>query len=101
MVYLTVSLTFLLLYTTPTYGDNLCGDWDQYKDEKCIKVLNGTLKFDDAIKACHLVAPEANLLSIRTAEEQVFTENLLFQKLKVHDTIWLGGKFDKVCAISC
>ena len=94
MFYLNV-FTFVLVCVTPGFADaSPCGDWDLYKDEKCIKVFADTLAYENAVKACHLVAADATLLTIRSVEEQTFMENLLFQTHKVHDAVWLGAKFD-------
>ena len=87
----------VFLLATTTFANSPCGDWDPYLDEKCVKVFDDMLTYEDALKACHLAATDASLLSIQSTEEQVFMEHLLYDILAIHDPLWLGAKFDKVC----
>ena len=90
-----LAFIYATLIVTSTLGESYCGvDWTAYKDEKCIKVFHDMLSYEDATKACHLAAKDASIITIRSAEEQKFIANLLFQKHKVHDPNWLGAKFD-------
>ena len=95
-----ILLQFILLFifAVPILASSPCGDWDPYKDEKCVKIFHDMLTYEDAVKACHLADAEANLLSIRSTEEQEFAENLLFKVHKVVNPLWLEAKFiNKVC----
>src|SRR5699024_2773487 len=90
------NVLLICLTATPILAITPCDDWDPYKDEKCIKIFPDMLKYEDAMKACHLASADASLLSIRTAEEQAFMENLLYKTRKVVNPLWLEAKFDKV-----
>src|SRR5690625_2732407 len=68
-------------------------DWEPFKDEKCIKVIDETKNFEDAVKMCHQ-ANSSVLISISSVEEQAFMVNLLFNKSKVVDAVWLGAKYN-------
>ena len=89
--------TFLILFlTSSTFANLACGDWEPYKDEKCVRVFHDMLAYEDAVKACKLASADAHLLTIRSAEEQEFMDNWLFKTHSVRETLWLGAKFDKV-----
>lgn len=71
-----------------------CGDWDAYRDEKCLKIIDGTLRtYDDAIKTCQQQNGGSSLISIRSLEEQEFISNHLFKTHKVVDTVWIEAKY--------
>ena len=90
-------LTSVLLAATPILAsDSPCGDWIQYKDEKCVQVYHDMLSYDEAVKACHLASVDSSLLSIRSGEEQDFMLNSLFKTNNVLETVWLGARFNKV-----
>jgi len=70
-----------------------CEDWEPYKDEKCIKIIDETQPYDNAIKTCQKQENSSSLISIRSLEEQEFFSNLLFKTHKVVDAVWIEAKF--------
>jgi hypothetical protein len=73
-----------------------CGNWTPFKDEKCVKIMDGTsLSFDEAVKMCASEAAGSDVFmpTIRSPEEQAFFFDFLFNKKKVVDNVWLGAKF--------
>jgi hypothetical protein len=76
--------------------DSQCGDWQQYKGEKCVKIINTekTLSFDDAVKACLQADNASYLLTIHSKEEQDFISEFLFKTNKIVENVWLGLKKD-------
>jgi hypothetical protein len=74
--------------------DSPCGDWESYKDEKCLKIIDETLRtYDDAEKICNQQENSASLVIIRSKDEQDFLSNLLFNTHKVLDNVWIGVKY--------
>ncbi len=73
-----------------------CGDWQQYKDEKCVKILGADkiLSFDDAVKACLQADNGSYLLTMHSKEEQDFISEFLFKTNKIVENVWLGLKKD-------
>ncbi len=77
-------------------ANNVCGDWEPYRDKKCIKLINNKnslQSFDEAEKSC-ASSENSNLISINNQDEQSFLENYLFKKKCVIENIWLGAKSD-------
>ncbi len=79
-------------------AENPCGDWEPYKEEKCIKLLDSvnTHSFADAEKIC--AANDSKLINIHFHDDQTFFENYLFTKKSVVDNVWLGAKNDSIAA---
>jgi len=73
-----------------------CADWMQFKDEKCIQIIDKTVTqtFDSAHAICASKGHEATLLAIRSQEEQDFVQQYLLKRNKVVDNVWLGAKID-------
>jgi hypothetical protein len=73
---------------------SLCGDWQQFKDEKCVKIVGAeiTLSFDDAEKACLQADNGSYLLTMHSKEEQDFISEFLFKTNKIVENVWLGLK---------
>lgn len=74
-----------------------CGDWIEFKEEKCIKIFiqDDVQTYENAKRIC--VArkeSESNLLVIQSEEEQQFIENLLFEDSEIVENVWLGIKRD-------
>ena len=74
-----------------------CGDWIEFKEEKCIKIFiqDDVQTYENAKRIC--VAREENessLLVIQSEEEQQFIENLLFEDSEIVENVWLGIKRD-------
>ncbi|KAH9405938.1 hypothetical protein TYRP_014235 [Tyrophagus putrescentiae] len=82
-----LSLLFLGLASC----DPNCGDWESYKDEKCIKIIDSTHTFAEALSACQKLEKTSIPLTIHSPEEQNFMTELIFRKNGVHDTVWLGA----------
>ncbi len=78
--------------------DSQCGDWQQYKGEKCVKIINTekTLSFDDAVKACLQADNASYLLTIHSKEEQDFISEFLFKAYRIVENVWLGLKKDNL-----
>ena len=70
-----------------------CGDWLAFKDEKCLKVLDDTLRnFAEAESACAQLDGSPTLPVIHTPEEQTFITTYLFKTEKKVDNYWIGAK---------
>ncbi len=75
-------------------ADSPCGDWEPYKDEKCFKIIDETLRAHaDAEKSCSQLENSSTLLIIRFKDEQDFLSNFLFKTNKKVDNVWIGAKF--------
>ena len=48
---------------------NLCGYWTQYKDIKCLKVLNKSGTEEEALHNCTQLDQSSSLLTIDSKEE--------------------------------
>ncbi len=79
----------LTFYCTAAETD--CGDWEPYKDGKCIKLITSLQSFFDAEKTCSS-NEESKLISIHNQDEQKVLENYLFKKRTLVDNIWLNAK---------
>ena len=76
---------------------NLCGDWTQYKDIKCLKVLNKSGTEEEALKSCLSIDQISSLITIHSKEEQEFINNLAENYSNNYDSVWIGMKYtDKV-----
>lgn len=92
MKFLYISSFFLVGLVSTSLGlDSYCADWDSYLDEKCIKIIDHTYTYDEALAACQKLEKTAIPLTIHSPEEQAFMTELIFQKNKVDDTVWLGA----------
>lgn len=90
---LVFSILALLSATDPVRSAAPCGDWEPYKDEKCIKIFNtGLVNYTDAETYCQKQTGEAHLITVSVAEEQEFVENFL-KSNNVVDNIWIGLKY--------
>jgi hypothetical protein len=71
-----------------------CGDWNQYKDEKCIKILDKEklVNFDDAHNSCLQADNESSILTIHSKEEQEFISEFVFKTNKVIENVWIALK---------
>ena len=72
---------------------NLCGDWTQYKDIKCINVLNKSGTEEEALKNCTQLDKSSTLLTIHSKEEQEFINNLLKSYQNIYNNAWIGMKY--------
>jgi hypothetical protein len=72
----------------------LCGNWEAYKDEKCIKIFDESKLFtlEDAEKSCSEADNGSSILTVYSIEEQDFVSEFLFKTHKIVDNIWLGLK---------
>jgi hypothetical protein len=77
-------------------SNSLCGDWENYNNEKCFKIISteNLLNFDDSEKACE-TEKGAKLFTIHSEMEQQFIEKYLFEEKKIVDNIWIGLKREK------
>jgi hypothetical protein len=85
------SLSSSFTVGTTMADDSPCGDWEQYKDEKCIKVFDILETEENAEKTCNQEG-NGTLITIGSNDEQNFLSKLLFETHKVVDTIWVGAK---------
>ena len=72
--------------------DSSCGDWEPYKEEKCLKIFNhvGLKSFTDAVKVCK--DNDSTLITIYYKEEQDFITKYLKDN-KIADNVWIGIKY--------
>ncbi|KAH9395941.1 hypothetical protein TYRP_020356 [Tyrophagus putrescentiae] len=59
---------------SPCVANNVCGDWEPYRDKKCIKLINNKnslQSFDEAEKSC-ASNENSNLISINNQDEHRF-----------------------------
>ena len=73
---------------------NVCGDWIQYKDNKCFKVLEKKSTEDEAIAYCKQSDQKSSLVSIHSKEEQEFLNNVLKIYSNISDNAWIGLKYN-------
>jgi hypothetical protein len=73
---------------------SLCGDWQQFKNEKCVKILGEekVMSFNEAEKACLQTDYGSYLLTMHSKEEQQFISEFLFKTNKIVENVWLGLK---------
>lgn len=92
-IFIIFNLCFLFYYVD---GENSCGDWEPYREEKCFRVIENanTQSFSDATKTC--ATYNSRMITIGSKNEQTFLENYLFNKKAIVDNVWLGGKNDSV-----
>lgn len=68
-----------------------CGNWQNFKDEKCFKILEEKfVDFDDAIKSCSQIDNSSEIITIHSKEEQDFISEYLFKTHKLVDNVWIG-----------
>ena len=72
---------------------NLCGDWTQYKDKKCFKVLNKTATRGEALRACLQFNKDSTLFLINDGEEQQFLNKLVEPFADISMNAWIGMTF--------
>ena len=76
---------------------NLCGDWTQYKDIKCLKVIEKKATEEEALHNCSQIEQSSTLLTIHSKEEQEFLINWLKKYESLYPFVWIGMKYtDKV-----
>ena len=73
---------------------NFCGDWDQYKGSKCIKILKKKETADKALEECLKSDNTSSLITISDEEEQVFINKMLKKYINVSMFAWIGMKFN-------
>ena len=73
---------------------NFCGDWDQYKGSKCIKILKKKETVDNALKECLKSDNTSSLIKIRDQEEQHFINQLLGKYSTFSMFAWIGMKYN-------
>jgi len=73
-------------------SDSLCGDWQTYREEKCIKIIDEEklVTFEDANKSCSQIDNSSGLITIHSKEEQDFISEYLFKTHKLVDNVWIG-----------
>jgi hypothetical protein len=66
------SYSFIFLDSYSSYS--LCGDWEIFKEEKCIKIFDAEklVTFEEPIKSCTQMDNNSELLTIHSKEEQDF-----------------------------
>ena len=75
------------------HGLNLCGDWTQYKDIKCVKVLKEMTTEEEALEKCLELDPTSTLLTINDQGEQEFLNELLVEFRNISTSAWIGMKY--------
>jgi len=88
-------LLFILLNLDYSDCVNVCNDWIQYKDIKCIKVLEKKSTEAEALNTCTKLDQSSILLTIHSKEEQEFLNNLLEKYQNISLNVWLGMKFNE------
>jgi len=81
-----------LLYVSYVNAEySLCGNWQSYRDEKCVKLLDteSFVTFEDAVKLCSQI-DNSELLTIHSKREQDFISEYLFENHKLKNGVWLG-----------
>ena len=73
---------------------NFCGDWDQYKGSKCIKVLKKKETADNALKECFKLDNNSSLITIRDQDEQDYINQMLKKYSNVSMFAWIGMKYN-------
>ena len=73
---------------------NLCGDWIQYKENKCFKVLKKKSTEDEAIAYCKQLDQKSTLVTINSKEEQEFLNNALNIYTNISENAWIGLKYN-------
>jgi Notch-like protein len=91
-----ISLKFYKLFEVlcAPIDSSSCGDWNEYKNEKCIKILDKEklVIFDEAQKSCLQADNESSILTIHSKEEQEFISEFVFKTNKVIENVWIGLK---------
>ncbi|KAH9406650.1 hypothetical protein TYRP_013633 [Tyrophagus putrescentiae] len=77
---------------TPNTQSSVCGDWHQYREEKCIKILNAAHTFDDAVELCRKDGSE--LLLVTSAAEQDALDGYIFKEKQIADSVWIAAKMN-------
>jgi len=78
----------------------LCGDWVQYKEEKCFKIIGESTQTNvEALNICraqnlNFQDFSATLVTIQSLEEQEFLTNYLFKTKQVVENVWLNMKLN-------
>lgn len=88
----TLALVLIFSLFEDSKGDGSCGDWESFKDEKCVKLLDNIETHDGAVELCKKQVATATLVSILSTEEQDFLENYIFKKRGAQNSVWLGAK---------
>lgn len=68
--------------------------WQKFENEKCYKLFNDFLTWDEAIAKCQSLENVSNstMLTIKSVEEQDFIQKWLFIQKEVSDNVWLGAR---------
>ena len=74
---------------------NFCGDWDQYKDNKCIKILNKKETASKSLEECLKLDNTSSLISISDQEEQDYINQMLKKYSNVSMFAWIGMKYNR------
>ena len=69
----------IISYFPPAFGYclNLCGDWTQYKDIKCFKVIQQNATQYEALDKCFEMEKSSSLITIYDQDEQKFLNQML------------------------
>ena len=73
---------------------NLCGDWTQYKDKKCFKVLDIKAIQAEAVEKCVELNKDSSLVTIYDQEEQRFINELLVPFNNISMDAWIGMEYN-------
>jgi len=93
--FLIICLIFNIYELVLCIDQSLCGDWETFKDEKCFKIFSkeDLQTYENALKSCsQLEKVSTRLLTISSKEEQDFVSDFIFNKNKIKEDVWLGGK---------
>jgi hypothetical protein len=74
--------------------EKTCGDWTQYKDEKCFKIFSKeeAQNYENAVKSCVQLDNTSTLITISNKEEEESIVNYLYNENKISNNIWLEAK---------
>ena len=73
----------------------MCGDWKQYGDKKCFKLIEKSVTEEEAVKECLKLDESASLATIHSSYEQIFIEGLILHHSYLSDRVWIGLKYSK------
>ena len=70
-----------------------CGDWNQFEDNKCLKVIEKKTTEEDSIKSCKEEDSTSSLITIDNKEEQEFLNTFLEKYNNITANVWIGLKY--------
>ena len=73
---------------------NFCGDWNQYKRRKCIKILDKKVTADNALPECMKLDNSSSLVVIGDQEEQYAINSFLEKFSDISMFAWIGMKYN-------